>query len=480
MCTVNEIRTRVLLALILTFGFLVTGCGGSSGGSASFENGGPETGTVAIVITDNPTDDFDAIELTFIRIELLAADGERVEIFSAPDGVTVDLLKLANFSELFALSQSVPAKLYDKIRLTLKKLELVRKDHAGNDIERIAVKLPGNGKLDLNPRMQFLVKPGSTLIVQLDIDAKKSIHIVGTGSGAYQFRPVVFVKLIGGGVLGKLIRLRGVIENPVSDGAGGDTFNLCPANPNALAELDRCINVKVTDGTSLFDGNADPIVFGDLKAGDSATVIGQLSRDDEALVLIAAVVEVGAPDTFTTLTGTVDTTPTSITDTFDFTLDPAQGGIPAGTSIQVQLQNETKVFSKQGQELEFQSIQAGLTAAADGVLRLSNTDPDTLKSTLIVLDLLKAQLVKLSGTVVEPIDSATRQFFVENAIGGQECVVAAPDARIVRITSSSSEGLTSDLVEFDALAPGQDVNVFGTSQQGACLVADTIVIFIVL
>ncbi|MFB3089684.1 MAG: hypothetical protein ACE10E_15500, partial [Acidiferrobacterales bacterium] len=74
MCTVNEIRTRVLLALILTFGFLVTGCGGSSGESASFESGGPETGTVAIVITDNPTDDFDAIELTIIRIELLAAD----------------------------------------------------------------------------------------------------------------------------------------------------------------------------------------------------------------------------------------------------------------------------------------------------------------------------------------------------------------------------------------------------------------------
>lgn len=478
MCTMNEIRARVLLALILTFGFLVTGCGGSSSGSASFESGGPETGTVAIVVTDNPTDDFDGIELTVMRIELLAADGERVEIFFDPDGRPVDLLKLANFSELFALSQSVPAKLYDKIRLTLKKLELVRKDQNGNDIERIAVKLPGNGKLDLNPRMQFLVKPGSTLIVQLDIDAKKSIHIVGTGSGAYQFRPVVFVKLIGGGVLGKLIRLRGVIENPVSDGAGGGTFNLCPANPGALAGLDRCINVKVTDGTSLFDGKADPIVFENLKGGDPATAIGQLSRDDEALVLDAAVVEVGA--TFTTLTGTVDTTPTSITDTFGFTLNPAQGGIPADTSIRVQLQNETKVFSKQGQELEFQSIQAGLTAAADGVLLLSNTDPDTLKSTLIVLDLLKAQLVKLSGTVVEPIDSATRQFFVENDIGGQECVVAAPDARIVRITSSSSEGLTSDLVEFDALAPGQDVNVFGTSQQGACLVADTIVIFIVL
>ncbi|MDH3673776.1 MAG: DUF4382 domain-containing protein [Gammaproteobacteria bacterium] len=476
----NEIRARVLLALVLTFGFLVTGCGGSSGGSASFGSAGPETGTVAIVVTDNPTDDFDAIELSVMRIELLAADGERVEIFSDPAGVTVDLLKLANFSELFALSQSVPAKLYDKIRLTLKELELVRKDQNGNDLDRIAVKLPGNGKLDLNPRTQFLVKPGGALIVQLDIDAKKSIHIVGTGSGAYQFRPVVFVKLIGGGVLGKLVRLRGVIEDPVSDGAGGGTFNLCPANPKALAERDRCVNVRVTDGTSLFNNIADPIAFEDLmKTGDSATVIGQLSRDDKALVLDAAVVEVGAPGTFTTLTGTVDA-PTSITDTFGFTLDPAQGGIPAGTSIQVQLQNETKVFSKQGQELEFQSIQAGLTAAADGILLLSNTDPDTLKSTLIVLDLLKAQLVKLSGTVVEPIDSATRQFFVENDIGGQECAVAAPDARIVRITSSSSEGLTSDLAEFDALAPGQEVNVFGTSQQGACLVADTIVIFIVL
>lgn len=478
MRTLTRIKTRVFLALMLTLGLLLAGCGGSdSDGSASFQTGA-NTGTVAIVVTDNPTSDFAAIEVTINRIELLAADGERAELFSSPEGETVDLLQLENFSRLLSVSQDVPAKTFEKIRLTLSKLTLIPKDQNANGID---VKLPGNGKLDLNPRMTFTVAPGSTLIVQLDVDANKSIHIVQTGNGGYQFRPVVFVKILGAGQLGKLVRVRGIINEPMEDATGDQMFILCPAGVSPIADSDRprrrCIKVNVLANTSIFDSNADPAAFSDLKHGDEATVLGQLRKNSDRLMLDAAVVQVGPRGTFTNLTGTVNTAPANNMDSFGFTIDPTQSGIPAGTQIQVQLQDQTKVFSKQGDELDFQAIQAGLFAMIDGVLLLSNTDPDTLKSTLVVLDLLPQRLVKLSGTIVGDIDAVNRQFLLETAAGAQACVSVPKDANILRITASGS-GLTSEKVGFDTLAFGQDVGVFGSVREGDCLVADTIVIFI--
>lgn len=492
----------LLLALVLT----ACGTGGGGDGSASSQgSAGAGTGTVGILFTDATTDDFDAIKITIHRIELLAVDGERVEVFFSAAGETVDLLQLANVSQLISLAD-VPAKFYEKIRLTLSKLELIR------DGQVIAApKLPGNGKLDLNPRMTFFVEPASTLLLEIDIDAKKSIHIVRQGNGGYHFRPVVFVKLLRAGQLGKLVRVHGVIKEIERDDDGGREFELCPQRfmlaqhheDDHEDDRERCAEVKVTNDTSIFDENADPVDFSALAVGAEVTVFGRFQKDDDEdkhhqssssddvdddhgerdrhhdLHLNAFVIEIGPLGTFTSLDGEVVTSPTPVNavTAFDFTVDPAQNGIPAGTRLSAQLQAQTKVFSKSGVELDSSAIQPGRFGTVNGILLLSNTVPDAIKLTLVVLDLLPDQVVKLSG-IIGQINPENRQFELETATDTKECVVAPVGTQIVRVVSSSS-GLSSELVGFDALETGQEADVFGATYEAGCLVARLIVIFVV-
>jgi hypothetical protein len=474
---------------------LLTACGGGGGSNAASTSvqSSTGTGTVGMLLTDATTNDFDAIEMTITRIQLLAADGGHVEVFSSPSGQTVDLLQLTDLSQLISLA-TVPAGLYEKIRLTLSQLELIKKDDAGNVIERIDVPLPGNGKLDLNPRMTFAVEPGSTLLVQLDIDAKKSIHIVQTGNGGFQFRPVVFVKIITAGQLGKIVQLHGVIQD-IKNENGQQELDLCQIHALTLLNASDkqtapCIDVSVGTDSSIFNSNADPILFSDLQTGDEVTVFGTFTMndiDDQApdgaanendIDLSAFVIERGSLGTFATLRGTVDSAPTGATDSFLFSIDPAQNGIPTGSQLQVALQSQTKIFSKDVVPLDFTAIQPGLSASVNGILLLSNNAPDMIKSTLVVLNLQSSQLTKLSGQIIDgSIDASSREFMIQTATATQECVDVPLTAHIVRVTSSSS-GVTSESVGFDALMPAQDVDVFGTPQSGGCFVADTVVILV--
>ena len=102
--------------------------------------------------------------------------------------------------------------------------------------------------------------------------------------------------------------------------------------------------------------------------------------------------------------------------------------------------------------------------------------PDAIKSTFVVLDMLSERLERVSGEIVGEVDPDARKFSVKTA-DDEVCVVVPPEARIVQVVSSS-DGLTSDLVDFDALATGQSVDVFGSTGAGECLVANTIVIFV--
>ena len=56
-------------------------------------------------------------------------------------------------------------------------------------LETIVPKLP-SGKLKLKPREPFQVFAGESLLVQIDIDAEKSIKYDEKGNGEWQFRPV--------------------------------------------------------------------------------------------------------------------------------------------------------------------------------------------------------------------------------------------------------------------------------------------------
>ena len=157
---------------------LLVSCGGGGGGDSA----STDSGTVALLMTDGPADDFDEINLTVTRAKLFCESGH-ITVFEG--NRTFNLLNLASDGRVFALKR-VPVGSCSKIRLTLTQIELIQRDEFNNVILQEYPKLPGNGKLDLNPRGEFYVAPGASLLIQIDVDANKSLHIVEAGSDKYQ------------------------------------------------------------------------------------------------------------------------------------------------------------------------------------------------------------------------------------------------------------------------------------------------------
>lgn len=278
--------------LPLTAALVIAGCSGGGGGDSAPPPGGnnppaPAVGTVGIFFTDAAIEDFDQILATITSVQLLGDQGNAT-IFSGNE--TIDFLKLQNFSELFAVATDVPAGSYNKIRLILDDLTLIRLDENDQVSESFSVKLPGNGKVDLNPKGSFLVNGGDTLLLEIDLDAKKSIKVKETGSGEYKFRPVVFIKVLDGDVLGKLTRLHGEVGLINSE---VQTFELCQTDlisdpddqdSDSDGNDQNCAMVFTSEETALFDSNGDPTDFAALMTGDFVTAIGFLraKEDDDA------------------------------------------------------------------------------------------------------------------------------------------------------------------------------------------------------
>jgi hypothetical protein len=169
---------RALLAIVFC-SLLALSCGGG-GGSASSSAG---TGTASVFLTDAPSDDFDEILVTITAVELLGADGPIV-IFRGRE--TVDLKELEDFSDLFVYAEKVPVGRYSKIRMRVERVVLVKDD------DETDVDPPADGHIDLVPKGPFEIREGVHLVIEIDMDAKKSIHISGNGK-KYNFRPVVFM-----------------------------------------------------------------------------------------------------------------------------------------------------------------------------------------------------------------------------------------------------------------------------------------------
>jgi hypothetical protein len=470
-------------------------CGGGSGDSSNMSPPTPmQTGSVGILITDGPTDQFSEINATITEITLLGGGAPQV-IFSG--STTIDLLDLGSNSDLFALADDVTPATFNKIRLTLSGLELVRRDVAGNVIERIQPRLPGNGKLDLNPRSSFAVTPGETLLIELDLDMDKSIHIVTTGNERVQFRPVIFVRILRGDLLGRLTRLFGTVQDI---DATARSFDLCqlqrdgarfPATLDSQGMRDRCVEVFVDDATGIFGPGGDPIAFDALTAGDPATAVGHVRKHDDSdddeddgkddgednnrfeddLRLDAVVVEVGEFGSFARLKGKIGSVLDAATNRFDFAVNSGQGFAP-DTTLSALVQDGTRIFSRDGTELDAAAIQVDREARIDGVVQLSSIEADTLKTALIVIGTDADALGGLSGNILT-LDAANRSFNMSTATGDR-CVRVPEDASIFLITIENSE-FSSERGGFADLVVGQRVDVFGRSSVDGCLVANVVI-----
>lgn len=463
---------------------MLAACGGEgdSGSAGQTQN----TGSVALLLTDAPSDLFQEINLTVTRVELLG-DDQRVTLYNNPTGQKVNLLALQLHSELFALNPSVPAGTYEKIRLQVSDVELVR---AGES--PIHPKLPGNGKIDLNPRGEFTVVPGETLVLQIDIDAKKSIHVVQTGNGGYIFRPVIFVDVVNGGFSGKLLRISGTINN--IDFANHD-LRLCNLNvawiKNAPLDddnSDHCMDVSLEQNGVVFNSLGDAVSFETLALQQPITVVGffrgkhenedhdgdeknddnhhSFSEDDDEehhRHIDALVIEA---EGFVRLKGTINSVVAN-DGGFDLKLAPGQGYVD-GAVLRVVPATETMLLSKNGVSQDKSLLVKDAEVMVEGVVD-PNAEPDQFKPAIIFVDPGVAE-VQLSGEI-SGLDPATVKFTILDA-GGDRCVNAA-NAKVFKLTAGNP--IQTEQVSTGALANGQNLDVYGHYDSG-CWVASTVLI----
>jgi len=295
----NCLRWQLAALLLLTG---VAGCGGGGNGGTS------STGSVSVLFSDAPSDEFAQINITVTDIELRDGEGDPASLFNGSQ--TFDLLALKNFSQLFSMAKTVPVGTYSKVRLRISDLELVRTDTAGVVVETINPPLPANGKIDLHAGRPFNVLPDGSLLMEIDIDAGRSIHIVHTGNEGYRFRPVIRLRIVNADGLDRLGRISGTIAmsdpanstfeicdsdvamaKPVRDShahANSDTDGDGDTDGDSDSDSDRaCVDVSVLADTSIFDAMGDPtteeVFFAGLDedVNTLATVVGQFRIGDD-------------------------------------------------------------------------------------------------------------------------------------------------------------------------------------------------------
>jgi hypothetical protein len=466
------------LALVASLALALACSSGGGGGGGGGGAQAADEGSVAVLLTDGPVDpaEFEHIFVTFTQIVLIGEPGQ-VTIFRGRE--TIDLRDYEDVGKLVTLGRRVPAGVYEKIRLEVDEIELVP---AGGGAS-IFPKLPP--KIDLNPRESFRVRRGRLLLVQLDMDAAMSILIVETGNGGYRFRPVVFVDILEGAVLGKLVLLRGTVEEIDRQ---AETFLLCDTHPVSRplgngreTDYDRdqndpddrddfCVQVAVTDDTSFFDEAGDPALLDDLREGDDASVLGRFRRrNDEDLVFEAAVVQIG--DASIALDGAA-LTGVGADDRFSMELDSGQGVVTEDGTLLVQLQDGTRIFSRRGTPLAPQDIEVGDRVRSVGVLSLSAVD-DLLKAAYVVVDQEARDHARVDGEITS-VANGGASLEVTND-DGTFCVDVPADAKVFRVTIDGNDG-EAEYIDRSDLSVGDQVSVFGSAD--GCFEAGAVIVFV--
>ncbi len=479
--------------LALALALFLVACGGSSGdGTNSGEMATPQAASVSLLITDAPVGRWDQAIATITSVTLIGADGQ-VPLFEGRE--TLDLLKLSDFSELFAASDNVPAGHYSKIRLQLSDLVLRDLDDQGALVEEQHPKIVGNGKIDLNPRGPFDLAAGDVVCVELDFDMQKSLKITEAGNGKLILRPVIFVNIRSAPRLdGRLTRIHGEITDV---DASDRSFRLCQTRlASAWDDRDdgdddvdemgdgharRCVTVSTDDDTGIFNADGEPQGFDGLVAGDKATAIGHLrprdhgdhdfsdddsdTDEDHPVVLDAIVVEEGPLRTFQRVRGIIDSSGDPATNLFAFNL-AANQGIAADGPLPVQLYDQSRIFSQDGEELQREDIQAGREALVDGVLAVGAED--VIRSPLVILRAGNAPDEQAFDGTVQTVDP-----LIVTVAGGDRCVDASgTDVFLV----DDSDGFSSRRGSPSDLASGQSVSIYGTAGIGGCIIADTVIV----
>ena len=478
-----------LIILFFSAGLLtvVVSCGGSSENAVPADTTGTtqNKGTVGILLTDKPADPalFSSIYASIDKVELLGSDDQgKVTLYSGETQV-FDLLRLRNESIPFAFNDDVPAGTYCKIRLTLSDLELVLADDTpadATDNETDHPKLPGNGKLDLVVRDCFTVAADQVVTIQVDIDAGKSIHIVENKKG-FQFRPVIFVDLMGHQFDSKLVRLNGEITE-IDDVNG--TLLLCDVVPGNTMRNLGCVTVHLGDNSAFFDNeqysgaprSTDELLTEE-KKGKRVTLVGwpkYLAQKKSAndidsvyhplMQLEALVVELGE---FLLVEGQVAVDADSTG--FDMTVSTGGSIITEDALTVMYLEgdlgvNGTRIVSKSGVMLTAEDAVLALPVQVDGTLLIDGSNP-VLQAALVILDKNINGAEQVTGTILT-VESTS---ITLNPEADTVCGIATDDLLVnltadVEILSVTITDDISEIVPGGALEAGQVIGMNGSCE----------------
>ena len=323
-----------MLALLMPLTFFLMSCGGGGGGSSSSGTSTPSgSGSVAVVLADGPSDEYDKIYIWVTGVSLIPAEGNEapVTIFETDQseyghpGVRVDLLEFRDEDFVMTVKDGVPAGKYSKIRLEISTIET-----EGGPCDNIWIKLP-SGKIDLKPREPFYLHDGGNVSIRLDIDADKSINLHEAGnSGKCIFRPVVFVDIEEGAPLKRCPKMvNGTIVELIKGQSGTEAF---------IIDLDRYrgrLKVELSESTAIFDEEG---VFTDpsaLEVGQEVKIRGKLADHG---VLLASLVIIGE---LVDLSGEVEST---VDSSNIFLLAPFSGQVITDAQVNVGVQPQTLVL----------------------------------------------------------------------------------------------------------------------------------------
>jgi hypothetical protein len=474
-CAKSFNKFFVLLgSLGLIFGGLITACGSSDSMGLSDPTRSTQSGTVALLLTDGPTEEFSQVNVTVNEVSLLSDSREPVILFSGAR--RIDLLALQEVEDLFMIHEGVPAGIYNKIRLRVSDPEFIcnqidlEKCPTGK-ITSDRIHLVANGKVDLVPDHPFQVLPGETLVVRLDLDANKSILIHLSSESMYQFRPVVFVE-----VLDKLPARAVFVDGEIAS-INPETHSFLLKRPHPIFHtLDlsdrpmveenddvRClIRVVVSDETRIFDASGLPGTFDSLVVGQHVKVRGLISFEAK-LHIQALLIEIG---NFIPLHGLI-TSAVDSDNRFGFQPDPGQG-ITGG--LIVQLHPETLIIeARTHEQLGPEDLVVGKSVLIEGVIHLES-EPDLFHAALIVVKPDEVEPTHFEG-IVQDLNLEARTFNLAVILPCEPLclpilqqiilVHVLPEAVIIRIHYGKDGHLEIEPILFDSIKEGDRVHAFG-------------------
>ncbi len=135
----------------------------------------------------------------------------------------------------------------------------------------------------------------------------------------------------------------------------------------------------------------------------------------------------------------------------------------------------TRIFNDDFEELDESAISLGAAATVEGMLMLSDVDPDMLKAALILIREEGTDLEQLSGEIID-IDPDTRSFLI-SVEGDERCVEMAKESHIFLITEGE-DGSVSQEILFEDLKIGFLTANFGEFDDDPCFDASVVIAFV--